>query len=123
MTPSTSSGSINGDVHCAKTIDVGCWPQDSIASIACRSADSLEAESDDKSLGRMMTSAPYADANRAIDSLSVETYTAETEEESWSACIVRTSSGMPPTCCRFLSGIPFEPPRAGIIATVLLVMI
>ena len=37
-------------------------------------------------------------------------------DDSLSAVIVRAKSGVPPTCCKFLSLIPFEPPRAGIIA-------
>jgi hypothetical protein len=36
--------------------------------------------------------------------------------ESLQAEIVRARSDMPPTVARFLFGIPFDPPRAGMIA-------
>ncbi|MDQ0728419.1 hypothetical protein QFZ21_003419 [Microbacterium sp. W4I20] len=56
----------------------------------------------------------------AISSSSVETTTSSIPTAATAARTARSTRGTPPTRCRFLRGTCFDPPRAGMIATVLL---
>lgn len=69
------------------------------------------------SAGRRMISAPKARLVSAILGQSVETYVFSKLGVRAAASRIHPMSGLPRNGTRFLSGIPFEPPRAGMIAT------
>lgn len=61
-----------------------------------------------------------ATAAAAISGLSVETITESKHPLSIAAMIVQCISGLPWKSAMFFPGRPFDPPRAGIIATVVM---
>ncbi len=61
-------------------------------------------------------SSPASRATRAISGWSVETTARSMKPQARAMWPARATSGMPPTGCRFFSGMPFEPPRAGTTA-------
>jgi len=93
-------------------------PWFSIALTACNQADSELASSPEISVGRLIGRAPNVSDTPRISSSSELTQT----ESMWCACracrIDQAISGLPQTSIRFFLGMPLDPPRAGIIATV-----
>lgn len=63
-------------------------------------------------------SAPYSFAMDAISSLSVVTMTSSIYRLFSEASIVYAIMGLSPSGLMFLPGMPFDPPRAGMIATI-----
>jgi len=86
-------------------------------------ASSLAAMSVETSAGRLMTVAPSEVATAAISELSVLTKIGQSHWVARLARIDRATNDTPPTVCRFLRGIPLEPPRAGIRTTTLSLVI
>ena len=73
----------------------------------------------DNSAGRINgTSAPCFFASVAISGLSVETNTRLMTGQFLAVSILHAMSGLPQKSRIFFEGIDFEPPRAGIIATI-----
>lgn len=82
-------------------------------------ADSLLASSPEISGGRVMTVAPLDCATEAMRSVSVETYTRSMLVVARALRTALATRDTPWTGWRFLSAMPLEPPRAGMMATVL----
>jgi hypothetical protein len=112
---SMEAESMNGEVHCMNTV---MSKSSSRVDSVWMSADSLVAVSPAMAAGRRATSAPARWASAAMPSWSVETTTRSMLGLAWAAWTARASSETPATFCRFFSGMPFDPPRAGMIATV-----
>ena len=115
-----SRGSMNGEVACRKTrmLDV-----DSRSLRARRGRAGGRLSLARRVIGerRRVVRSPALPTPRAIAAISwssVETTTRSMDAVRRAAAIARATSGTPPTRRTFLRGTPFEPPRAGITATI-----
>ena len=88
-----------------------------ITSRACSSTDSDDASSPLCSAGRSMTVAPASAATRRSRRRRWTRRRRQPSSPLGRSARPVPRSGSPPTTCRFLRGIPFEPPRAGMITT------
>src|SRR5690606_2044655 len=84
---------------------------------ACRRACSDEAVSVLSSGGRQTTSAPKRRLTSAISGSSVDTTVRVTKDAPRAASMVQPIRGLPHKGRTFLRGTPFDPPRAGMMAT------
>ena len=85
---------------------------------ACNSTDSLLAVSPAMIAGRSMTVPPWATASALLSGGSVLTITSLTDGVESADSMARASKDWPPILRRFLSGMPLEPPRAGMMTKV-----
>jgi hypothetical protein len=105
-------------VACIDTTASARKPRPSIAFNACCTTGIRLMVSVASSGGRTNgTSAPHLRAVSAISSSSVETMTRSSRLASRAAPMAQAMSGRPATSTRFLRGIDFDPPRAGMTAS------
>ncbi len=115
---SISLASRIGEVACSATIRSNGPDVPSTWFSACSHAASEEARSPEISSGRRTPTAPAASAAARMASLSEETATTSTPLAAAACSTVQAISGLPQRSIRFLCGIPLEPPRAAITASV-----
>ncbi len=94
------------------------WGSTSSVPRACNSTDSLLAVSPAISAGRSMTVAPWARASALMSGWSVLTTTSITDGVANADSMARANKVWPPILRMFFSGIPLDPPRAGMMTKV-----